>query len=607
MTPSEHARDGILLLNPPFTDSRGPYVAIPQLAAYLKQKGIPVAAADLNAGFLQRFLTPGAIARGAVHVKERFRQLNDAGSLSLRQMIEYNLLLRVLREYPALSGTVNWLSTPFADFQDIRESEARGFLMCLASMPYFPEVFMADHKFISPGRYSCFSSRQLLESAAEESRYTELFRQEIERVWPSPAPRLVGFSVAFSHQIVPAFQMAAVIRRMDPGVHITMGGPSISIFFRDLKNPALFALVDSLVMDDGEIPLEQLYHALGRPPAAVHAIAGVICRKDGQVSMTPPAPPLGLTDLPAPDLGVFDLDGYLAPKERILLPVRFSRGCSWKKCAFCRTRHPLCRDEQEPDADYLFETLRRLYQDQGLRNFFFSTESANPALLEQVCRRTLAAGMSIEWVTHTRVSRELSRQRCALFTAAGCRHMAVGVESMSDRVLQLMRKGISVSLVHKVLETIAGAMPLTAYMMVGFPSETHEEALATHAAISRLKQAGLLNAFSYSMFVLQQGAEIHANPSAFGITALEHDPDEDLNPDIAGFSGSGMSREQAFELYLRYVREHTYSGSSGPLREIAIDGRKLALRHDPQQMRQAFGTQWRMLVKPFARWVEDMA
>jgi len=607
MASSGNAPEGILLINPPFSYLKGPYGAIPQLAGYLKSKGIPVRAEDLGAQFSRDFLTPAAVANGARHASERFRELNDEKNLGPRQKVEYNILLRVLREYTLRAGMINWLAMPFADFADIQESEAQAHLMLLASMPYFPEIFLADHKYMNPSRFSPFSTRQILASTSDRSHYTNLFGKAIDRLWASAPPRIAGFSIVFSNQIIPAFQMAAMIKRRDARVHITMGGPTISIFFRRLGNPDLFDLIDSLIIDDGEIPLELLYHAVGGQNGAVDEIPGVICRKDGRVYRKTAAEPLAIGDLPAPDLSVFDLDVYLVKKDRLFFPIRLGRGCSWQKCAFCRTDHPLCRMHQESGVAHIFELLRQLYHEQGLRNFFFSTESADPLLLEQLCRRILKEGLSIEWVTHTRVSREMSKARCELFAKAGCRHMAVGVESLSDRILQLMRKGITVNLVRKVLGEIGGALPLTAYMMVGFPSETRGEALATYESISRLKALGQLYAFSYSMFVLQQGSEIFANPSGFGITLPEIDPEEDLSPDLVGFTGDGMSRQEAFELYLRFIKEQLYPGaSSASLQEIRIDGKQVRLRHDPEALRQAAKEQWRALVMPFGKWMDQL-
>lgn len=604
-------RDGIFLIHPPFTDSRGPYVAIPQLAAYLHARQIPVKAADLGAAFLRRLLTPAAIARGRAHAARRFRELNQKPRLSVSRCIEYQVLVRILREFPMHAGTVNWLSTPFADFSDIQhEAEARSYLLLLASIPYFPEIFLSDHHAVNPARFSPFSSRQLLAAAGDDTPYTRIFSQILKEAWPSSPPRIAGFSVVFTHQIVPAFQMAAMIRTLDPGVHITMGGPSISIFFRKLANPDLFNLVDSLVLDEGELPLERLYHATGhsmdQAARPIHQIPGIICRRNGAVHKTAPGPAPDITDIPGPDPTIFDLDQYLVPRDRFTFPVGIGKGCSWQQCSFCRTGHPLCRKGQDLSGDRIFELIRRAGKDHGIRRFFFSTESADPLKLETLSRRITAEKLDLQWLTHTRVAKELTRDRCRLFSRAGCIRLAVGIESMSRRILSLMRKGITPALVTRVLDEINGSVPLNAYMMVGFPGETREEALSSFQAVKDFKRRGLLKDFSYSMFVIQQESAVFQRPEEFGITRMVADPDEDLCPDLAEFQGTGMDREEAFALYLEFLKTGIYTDTtSREITHVPLNGSTVPLAHSLERLRQAARTQWHSLVTPFGKWICD--
>ncbi len=185
--------------------------------------------------------------------------------------------------------------------------------------------------------------------------------------------------------------------------------------------------------------------------------------------------------------------------------------------------------------------------------------------------------------------------------------MALGVESLSDRILLLMKKGITEKLVHKVLGDIGNVMPLSVYMMIGFPTETRQEAMASYEAVKKFKTSGLISSFTYSMFIINHDSEIQGNPSAFGITRLHHDPDEDLKPDIAGFSGPGMGREEAFGLCMDFVREQAYPGISfEQLRHIVIDGERIAITHDTQKLRQATKSLWGALVLPFGKLVSQL-
>ena len=75
-------------------------------------------------------------------------------------------------------------------------------------------------------------------------------------------PMVAGISIVLSEQVVPAFLVARLIKEMKPSLHVTAGGPFVSTYLRKLENTALFGFVDSLIFDEGEIPLEQLAREL---------------------------------------------------------------------------------------------------------------------------------------------------------------------------------------------------------------------------------------------------------------------------------------------------------------------------------------------------------
>jgi anaerobic magnesium-protoporphyrin IX monomethyl ester cyclase len=601
-------RQGVLLLNPPIGDTRGPYLAIPQLAGYLKSRKIPVYAKDLATAFYKNLLTSRSIARGAAYVHERFRELNGASELIYPQLMEYSFLVRLLAEYPKHRGDIRFLTTPFADFNDIRESGIADYLLLLTSMPTYPEILMTSKQVMDPSKFYPYSSKEIIKAIKDTSSFTPIYRQLISEVVNEYSPRIVGFSLYFGHQIIPTFQMAAMLREMDPDVHITMGGPAISLFFREISNPDIFGWVDSLVLDDGEVPLERMYERLDDPLANVEDIPGVITCEGGQIVKTAPEPPPLMIDMPPPDFTVLDLDAYFQPREKIVMPLRISRGCPWQQCAFCRTSHPLCRETQTPDSDFVFEQLRRVYLDQGGRRFFFSTESADPHVLKKVAKRLLQESMKIKWFTHTRVAKSLTAEMGSLYARSGCSYLAVGVEAMSDRLLSLMRKGTTTRLIRSVFSDIGRTLPLSVYMMVGFPTETWAEALDSYESLQKLKSNGFIRSIFYTLFTLQQDSAVMKTPEEFGISAIDIDPDADLSPDVIGFQGEGMSREEAFELYLEFFNRETYGGSTiGAIDSIHLSGKKTEVRFDLSEIRRLSAGQWGVLAMPFAKWAKEYA
>ena len=209
----------------------------------------------------------------------------------------------------------------------------------------------------------------------------------------------------------------------------------------------------------------------------------------------------------------------------------------------------------------------------------FSDESAHPLVLEYLSQRLLRDGLRINWIAHTRVSRLLTKERCQLFKEAGCTKLSLGVESLSNRMLKLMRKGITRELIDEVIRGIEGAAPLNLYMILGFPSETEEEFQEGCETVQAYKTAGLIADFQYSLFTFCYGSHIWEHPSEYGIVNINYPEGCDLSPDIYEFESSGMPRERVFEIYLKLNPRLNISLKSVP-ECLEINGRREHLRFD---------------------------
>ena len=109
-------------------------------------------------------------------------------------------------------------------------------------------------------------------------------------------------------------------------------------------------------------------------------------------------------------------------------------------------------------------------------------------------------------------------------------------------------------LVQKILVDFSWAgIAASIYMIVGFPSETAEEALESFAKIKELKDKGLVTHCVYNVFELTPYSVIRASPADFGIKRIPDLKGRDLNPPISRFHSSGMRREKALELCHSFV------------------------------------------------------
>jgi radical SAM superfamily enzyme YgiQ (UPF0313 family) len=603
---TRQSRTGILLVNLPFSHVDSPYISIPVLASYLKSRHIEVAAFDLNRALYQQLLQSQQVRRGIEYGLERLAALNRQPGLTFYELYEYWILSRVLIQAEIENRHFDWLYYPFGDYLDIKEynSHIRGLFIELATLPYFPEVIRPEPRFDVKDWPDCFSSSSVVEGAGNESEYTKMFESLLVPLVEGKAPKVVGFSVVYRHQLIPAFQCARMIKKRFPGIHITLGGPFVSIHFRNIKNKEIFSLVDSLVLDEGEIPLEQLVACLPSNNGDFRHVPGLVYLADGRIMSNKPAPPLNMEEQPPPDYAVFELDGYPARREKLRVPFRLSKGCYWRRCSFCRTDIGFVRHFQQPPYAVIYEQLKHTVEDMEVENFLFSDEAANPELLEYISKRLIRERVKISWFCHTRVDSRLTKERCRLYKEAGCRVLGLGIESFNNRILQLMRKGITYQLIEEVLGNMAGVLPVLAYLIVGFPTETEEEALAGFDIFKRFQAKGWLRICHYNLCMIFYGSEIYRNLARFGISALKVPPGQDLFPDVYDFTGKGMSRKRAYQLMLEFNDEYKDILSGGNLDRIHFLGREIPLKYHFKYLKNLIHDRWDSSYLPFSSWIE---
>ena len=135
----------------------------------------------------------------------------------------------------------------------------------------------------------------------------------------------------------------------------------------------------------------------------------------------------------------------------------------------------------------------------------------------------------------------------------GLKSIMWGVESGSDRILSLIRKGTNVADMAKVLaDSHKAGIKNIAYIIFGFPTETKEEFLMT---IDFLKNnADNIDLISISVFGLQEGTYIYNHPEEFGITNIRREERTVLEPKILYETTAGLTQKQANKLRAGYKR-----------------------------------------------------
>lgn len=580
----------ILLINPPFGSINGPAISLPVLVSYLLKQGINVSAIDLSNRFYGALLTVKNIQSGLSHIEKRFVELNPKKRLLFSEMVEYEKIVNLFGEKEKFSSEFNELLSNHADLEYIRKENSTDFvslLIQLTTIKNFPEIIEFAPRLKKTNHYGKYASADLIEATCDRNFYTRIFEEILYAdLLDMDAPPLVGISVSFNDQVIPAFQCAGIIKKKWPDTHITLGGSFVSIHFREISNPRIFEAVDSLVLDEGEVPLERLCREILSGKPNLRSIPNLITCRDGKICHTKQEPhPKGQLSFTA-DYSLFDLEHYLFSPDNIIIPFCLSRGCKWRKCAFCRTDIPVFHNYCRPSPQALYEQLVALVRKHGAKIISFSSAFSEPEVLEHISKRLLEDKIHIRWVASTRLSNDFTKDLCALFRDAGCVRLSFGIESFSDRILALMKKGIHAKQIEKVITGIDGVIPLFLLMIVGFPTETEREARDGFEKLQYFMGRKLITGYNYNVFNMTYGSDIWNNPQKYHITDIHWLNENDLFPNVVYFDSPGMSREKVAMLCELF---RSNSGKEN-ITEVKSPGKKVLLRYDLEKIRNIIQT-----------------
>ncbi len=569
----------VLLVFPPFALPRTPHLAVPTLAAYLRKQGLQVTAIDANIELYHHLLTQERIDEGRAFSEDRIRELDAKKNLNHHEREEY-LRLYLTLLFPRHAANAELIFGHERSFSKLLSAFHAAVLNINAL--FFPETIEVQPvsyfiQYKSP--FNKFSTRDILKSTESEGMLSGFFEKLLQPVLIKEQPVVAGISICFEDQVHAAFRCAKVIRALSPHTHITIGGTFVAASMSGIseEHNHLFETIDSLIPEDGEIPLTRLVQEISSPRPDLSSVPGLVYLDGPNIRRSSPPKLIDFESLPAPDYRSFPLDRYIIPRKIMGLPIRSSRGCYWRRCVFCRTESSVIRDHQQASADYIYDTITKAAEETGVRLFNFTDDAALPNVLAGFANKLISNKDRLHWTTTLRLDTSITLERALIFKKSGCTNMHFGLETYNDRLLALADKGTTVKAIDRILSNISWAnIYVLVYMMVGFPTETEEEAVQTYKVIKELQSNGMINKYMYHGLQILPGSRYYREPEKYGIRNIRIPEGQDLPAAIHDFEVDGMSRSTAGRLALEF-------NLNGPVcfnQDVSFDDRTMTLRHD---------------------------
>jgi radical SAM superfamily enzyme YgiQ (UPF0313 family) len=559
----------VLLITPPMTQLNTPYPATAYLTGCLRKHAgadITVAQADFSLElFLRLFSRAGlaavrqrltAVGAAATESTQHFLEHSDAYAALVEPVLRFlqgrdpSLALRIVgRTFLPEGPRFAPLDQPQTDDpQDDDDDDSLGWafgqLGTTDRARHLASLFIDDladvvRDGVDPRfELSRYGEKLAASAATFDALAVDLdaaptlvddLLDQLTREWlRAQAPDIVGLTVPFPGNVYGALRIARVVKAERRRTKVVMGGGYVNTELRQLTDARVFDSCDFITVDDGERPLLALIDHLRD---STRPLLRTYVRERGRVVFkTTPA----LTDLHHRDTGTPTYDGLpldryvslfemLNPMHRLWADGRWNkltvaRGCYWKKCTFCDVSLDYIARYETATAAITVDRMEALMRETGQSGFHFVDEAAPPAVLRAIAQELIDRQLAVTWWGNIRFEKSFTPDLVGLLARSGCVAISGGLEVASDRLLTLMKKGVTVAQVARVARAFSDAGVLVhAYLMYGFPTETEQETVDSLERVRQLFAEGCIQSAFWHRFAATAHSPIGQRPEVFGI------------------------------------------------------------------------------------------
>ena len=576
----------IYLVTPPFTQLNTPYPATAYLKGFFNTKNIPAFQADLGIEVTLSLFSKEGLEKLFLTVQENLLSHPDL-NLSENSNRIYNLRTAYINTIDNvilfLQGRSNTLAHSICTRQFLPEASrfqqiddlkwAFGSMGKIDMAKHIATMYLEDlsdfiQENVDPhfgfSRYaeslgrSANSFDELYQALQAPLTYLDeilisIFSKHIQTI----QPKLVCLSVPFPGNLYTSLRCGQYIKQHYPHIKVAMGGGFANTELRSLSDPRVFEFYDFITLDDGEAPLELLIqHIDGK--LEQHELKRCFVLLNGVVTYINNGSSCAdykQSQVGTPDYEGLWLDKYISAIE-VINPMHslwsdgrwnkltMAHGCYWGKCTFCDISLDYIKTYEPIAANLIVDRMEELVAKTGETGFHFVDEAAPPSLMKAVAIEIIKRKLIVSWWANVRFEKSFTRDLCILLKASGCIAVSGGLEVASDRLLDLINKGITVAQVARVSKhfTEAGIM-VHAYLMYGFPTQTVQETVDSLEMVRQLFETGVLQSAFWHLFTMTAHSPVGLEPDKYQVKKLNEAVGTFANNDIQHIDLSGANHE----------------------------------------------------------------
>jgi hypothetical protein len=581
----------VFAITPPFTQLNTPYPATAYIKGFLNTKNIACFQADLGIEVILALFSKKGLTDlfDFVNQKTEIFSKNSQRIIALQEDYIQTIdavILFLQGKNPTLSHIIcqeNFLpeASRFAQLEDL--DWAFGSMGMQDKAKHLATLYLEDisdlimecvDQHFGFSRYaerlgrSANSFDELYQALQQNFSYIDIILLKIlAENMAEIQPRLVVISVPFPGNLYSAFRIGQWVKQNYPNTKVAMGGGFANTELRSLSDARVFEFFDYVSLDDGEAPLEAILvssaETSDRPDEGT-LFKRTFILEDGAVVYKNNSllKDYKQSEVGTPDYSDLLLDKYISvieiinPMHRMWSDGRWNKltmahGCYWGKCTFCDISLDYIKIYEPIAANLLCDRMEEMITQTGENGFHFVDEAAPPALMRALALEILRRKLTVTWWTNIRFEKSFSKDLCQLLKASGCIAVSGGLEVASDRLLELIQKGVTVAQVAQVTRnfTEVGIM-VHAYLMYGFPTQTAQETIDSLEMVRQMFEIGTLQSGFWHQFAMTAHSPVGMYPEQFSVHRKSNILGTFANNDLV-FSDPKGTDHEAFSFGLK--------------------------------------------------------
>lgn len=365
---------------------------------------------------------------------------------------------------------------------------------------------MADIVLVNPGGFELINDQTLPFGLLYSSIYAhkefdiKIIDRRVDKDWKlkllnelKKDPMVVGLTSMTGPQILDAIEISKLVKS-NSNAKVVWGGIHASLLpEQTIRNK----YIDMVVQSEGEITFYELVKALSKNKS-LDGIKGLWYKKEGKIKNNPERELItDLDKLPRLPYHLIDIKKYFQIKEsrenKKSLTIFTSKGCP-HRCIYCFNAKFNKSCWRAMSSKRSLKEIKYIVDKFNLKNVFFVDDNflVDPKRTEEIAKGILKEKLDITWdvlgATVITLSR-FDKEKIKFFYKSGCRSFLFGIESGSQRLLNYMKKGITIEQILKINKNLNNTGIKAYYsFMSGFPIETKEDIKDTIKLMFKLEK-----------------------------------------------------------------------------------------------------------------------